>query len=74
MFLVESFGKTDGSCRTDEAAEVATHAFRADDVWLARLVVEGGGLVSAVGAGDVAAPAAHALLAVNRHGFILLIN
>ena len=37
-FLVETFGKPNCSCRADEAAEVAAHAFRADDVRLGAIL------------------------------------
>ena len=73
-FLIDAFGDADGTGGADEAAEVAADALVSDDTGLTGLRVEGDGLVPAVHAGDVAASAADALVAVGLRiddGFVI---
>ena len=60
-----ALGGADGSCGTDEAAEVAAYAFGSDDPWTPGGGVEGDSLVAAIGTGGVAPAASYAPLAVD---------
>ena len=42
------FGNADGTCRTDQSAEVATHTLGAHQAGTTRLTVEDNGLMAAV--------------------------
>ena len=65
LFLVDSLCHANGSRGADQAAEVAADALGADEARLSGVAVEDDGLVAAIHAGGVAAPAAHALVAVD---------
>jgi len=55
---------SDGSCGTDETAEVTADALGTHDAGQAGGDIEDNGLVAAVHTRDIAAPAAHALVSV----------
>ena len=64
LFL-DPLGQSHCADGADEAAEVASDAFGADDVRLSGVGVESDGLVSAVSARDIAASAADAFFSVD---------
>jgi hypothetical protein len=64
FLLRDAFCGSDGSCLTDETAEVAANAFGTHHAGLAGGSIEDNSLMAAVHAGHIAASAAHALVGV----------
>ena len=65
FFFRNTIGERDGTCGTDEAAEVATHALCSNETGLARLTVEDNGLMTAIATGNLTTATTHTFLAVN---------
>jgi hypothetical protein len=63
--FVDAFGQTDGTYRTDEAAEMTADALRADDMGLTGIAIEGDRLMTAIQTRHIAALTANTLLAIN---------
>ena len=65
VLLLYSLRRTDSPSGTDETAEVAADALRADNSWLTAVSVERDGLVATILTRDVAAAAANTAVTVN---------
>ena len=57
-FLTDTFGQTDGTGRTDEAAEVTADTLSAYQTGTAGLVIEDNGLMAAIATRHLTAPTA----------------
>ena len=53
MFLLGTFCYTDGSCRTNQSAEVTAYTFAAHKAWLTGVVVKDDRLVTTIVAGNL---------------------
>ena len=65
LFLGDTFCHANGTCWTNQTAEVAAYTLSADNARLTRLGVEADGLMTAVHARGVATSAADTLVTVN---------